>query len=192
MEKQGESVWSKHTNSLQNCLESLEVTCESINTCACDQAFNKWKDLTVTLRENGRIIYLIGNGASASMASHFSADLAKNAHVHTQVFTDLALITAVANDFSYDQVFVEPLKRRLTPNDMLVGISSSGNSPNVVNACRYASELGASVVTITAMKPDNKMRQIGDLNFWIPADTYGMAETGHACILHYWMDSVSI
>lgn len=185
-------MWCKHTGALQNCLEALEVSYDSELDCSCDQAFELWKSMTVELRETGRIIYLVGNGASASMASHFSADLAKNAHVHTQVFTDLALITAVANDISYDQVFVEPLRRRLTPEDMLVAISSSGNSPNVVNACRFASEIGASVITITGMKPDNQMRQIGGLNFWIPAETYGMAETGHACILHYWMDSVSI
>lgn len=185
-------MWCNHTNTLQNCLDSLEVSCNSDNICSCDEAFKVWKDMTVKLREDGRIIYLVGNGASASMASHFSADLAKNAHVHTQVFTDLALITAVANDISYDQVFVEPLRRRLTPKDMLVAISSSGNSPNVVNACRFAAEIGASVVTVTGMKSDNQMRQIGGLNFWIPASTYGMAETGHACILHYWMDSVSI
>ncbi|CCO23449.1 SIS domain-containing protein [Maridesulfovibrio hydrothermalis] len=185
-------MWRNHTDSLQNCLVSLEASCESEARCACDRAFELWKDMTVELRDNGRIIYLIGNGASASMASHFSADLTKNAHVHTQVFTDLALLTAVANDISYDQVFVEPLRRRLTPKDMLVAISSSGNSPNVVNACRFASEIGAAVITVTAMKPDNQMRQIGGLNFWIPAATYGMAETGHACILHYWMDSVSV
>lgn len=190
--RKGNDLWCNHTDSLQNCLESLEVSCDSKDISACDNAFDYWKQMTVELREKGHIIYMVGNGASASMASHFSADLAKNAHVHTQVFTDLALITAVANDLSYDQIFVEPLRRRLTPNDMLVAISSSGNSPNVVNACRFASEVGASVVTVTAMGAENKMRQIGDLNFWIPAQTYGMAETGHACILHYWMDSVSI
>ncbi|WP_320172147.1 SIS domain-containing protein [Maridesulfovibrio sp.] len=185
-------MWSRHTSDMQECLNALKVDCSADPMCSIDKGFCLWKERTVKLREEGRVIYLIGNGASASMASHFSADLAKNAHVHTQVFTDLALITALANDISYDQVFVEPLRRRMTPNDMLVGISSSGNSPNVVNACRFAAEIGASVVTVTAMKPDNKMRQIGDLNFWIPAYTYGMAETGHACILHYWMDSVSI
>lgn len=185
-------MWCKHTKYLQNCLNSIEATCKSESIEACDQAFDYWKQMTIDLRRNGNIIYMIGNGASASMASHFSADLAKNAHVHTQVFTDLALLTAIANDLAYDQIFVEPLRRRLTSNDMLVAISSSGNSQNVVKACRFATEIGASVITVTAMSPENEMRQIGDLNFWIPANTYGMAETSHACILHYWMDSVSI
>ncbi len=184
-------LWNKHTEKLQNCLSSIEVSGNLCCKDGCDQAFAVWKEMTERLRDQGKIIYLIGNGASASMASHFSADLAKNAHVHTQVFTDLALITALANDISYDQVFVEPLKRRLTPNDMLVAISSSGNSPNVLKACAFAAETGASVVTLSAMSPKNNLRTLGDINFWLPADTYGMAETGHACILHYWMDSVS-
>lgn len=185
------TLWNKHTEKLQHCLSSIEVSGTECCPEGCNQAFTVWKDMTERLRGQGKIIYLIGNGASASMASHFSADLAKNAHVHTQVFTDLALITALANDISYDQVFVEPLRRRLTPEDMLVAISSSGNSPNVVNACRFAAQTGASVVTLSAMSSENNLRSIGDINFWLPAKTYGMAETGHACILHYWMDSVS-
>ncbi len=189
-------LWNNHTQRLQNCLSSIEVSgANNTPGCCpegCDQAFSVWKGMTEELRDQGKIIYLIGNGASASMASHFSADLAKNAYVHTQVFTDLALITALANDISYDQVFVEPLKRRLTKNDMLVAISSSGNSPNVLNACRFAADTGASVITLSAMSPQNNLRAIGDINFWLPAETYGMAETGHSCILHYWMDSVSI
>ena len=75
--------------------------------------------------KNGNTLYLVGNGASASMASHMAADLDKNARVHTEVFTDPALITAIANDLDYTQVFSEPLRRRMSPGDMLVAISSS-------------------------------------------------------------------
>ena len=143
------------------------------------------------MRQAERVIYLIGNGASASMASHFAADLAKNADLHTQVFTDTSLITAVANDMSYDMVFVAPLRRRLKVGDMVVAISSSGNSPNVLKAVEFAASRKATVVTLSAMRPTNALRASGALNFWLPADTYGMAETGHAAILHHWMDRVS-
>ncbi|MBP7051084.1 MAG: SIS domain-containing protein [Phycisphaerae bacterium] len=157
----------------------------------CDQAFDLWCDSTEDIRQAERVIYLMGNGASASMASHFAADLAKNADLHTQVFTDVSLITAVANDLSYDMVFVAPLRRRLKAGDMVVAISSSGSSPNVVKAAEFAVSREATLVTLTAMQPTNALRQLGTLNFWLPADTYGMAETGHAAILHYWMDQVS-
>ncbi len=158
----------------------------------CDQAFELWCDSTEDVRLAERVIYLMGNGASASMASHFAADLAKNADLHTQVFTDISLITAVANDMSYEMVFLAPLRRRLKPGDMVVAISSSGNSPNVIKAAEFAVSREATLVTLTAMLPTNALRQLGTLNFWLPANTYGMAETGHAAILHYWMDQMSL
>src|SRR5439155_15434224 len=108
--------------------------------------------------------YLIGNGASASMASHFAADLAKNAHLHTEVFSDLALITAISNDMGYEHVFAEPLSRRARRGDMLVAISSSGRSPNVLRAVETARRLGLFVVTLSAFAPDNHLRAQGHVN----------------------------
>jgi D-sedoheptulose 7-phosphate isomerase len=172
-------------------LSGICATVEHDGPIGCDQAFGLWCETTELVRQAERIIYLIGNGASASMASHFAADLAKNADLHTEVFTDISLITAVANDLSYDMVFLAPLRRRLKAGDMVVAISSSGNSPNVVKAAEFAASRKATVVTLSAMEADNALRQLGALNFWLPTETYGMAETGHAAILHHWMDRVS-
>lgn len=188
----GASRWAGQTNDLADCLRGLLTTVNGDVPIDCDQAFDLWCDSTEDIRQTQRVTYLIGNGASASMASHFAADLAKNADLHTQVFTDMSLLTAVANDLSYDMVFVVPLRRRLKAGDMVVAISSSGNSPNVVKAAEFAVSREATLVTLTAMQPTNTLRQLGTLNFWLPADTYGLAETGHAAILHYWMDRVSL
>lgn len=130
----------------------------------------------------------MGNGASASMASHIAADLEKNFHVCTEVFTDLSRITAIANDMGYDQVFAEPVRRKLRKGDMLVAISSSGKSPNILAAAREAAGLGGIIVTISAMSADNPLRSLGALNFHVRGDTFGLAETCHAAILHYWVD----
>jgi len=184
--------WNICVEELGGALRRLEATGPDMAVLGCDQAFVRFKKLAEDARTQGRVIYLVGNGASASMASHFAADLAKNAHLHTQVFTDISLITAVANDLCYEEVFVEPLRRRMRQGDMLVCISSSGNSKNVVNAATFAGENGGTVVTLSAMKPDNALRRIGALNFWVPADAYGLAETAHAAVLHYWMDAVSL
>lgn len=188
----GASRWAGQTNDLADCLRGLVATVNGNVPVDCDHAFDLWCDCTDDIRHADRVTYLIGNGASASMASHFAADLAKNADLHTQVFTDLSLLTAVANDMSYDMVFMVPLRRRLKPGDMVVAISSSGNSPNVVKAAEFAVLREATLVTLTAMQPTNALRQLGTLNFWLPAETYGLAETGHAAILHYWMDRVSL
>ena len=120
--------WTDKVAALSGLLGSIEFTDEAGQPLAVDQGFARWVQLTRELRDAGRTIYFVGNGASASMASHFSADLAKNAQVHTQVFTDPSLVTAIGNDMGYEHVFSEPLRRRGQPGDMLVAISSSGRS----------------------------------------------------------------
>ena len=182
--------WFTNISALCSTLESLSIFDEVGKELKTDLAFVRWVDLTIRAREAGKTLYFIGNGASASMASHFAADLAKNGNMHTQVFSDLSLITAIANDMSYEEVFVEPLRRRMTNGDVLVAISSSGESPNVLKAAREAPTLGGLVVTLSAMRSDNALRQVGKLNFYVPAETYGLAETCHAAILHFWVDKV--
>ena len=142
------------------------------------------------MRGGGGCVYLVGNGASASMAAHFAADLAKNGALLTRTLTEPAMLTALANDACYEVVYAEPLRWWMNPADMLVCISSSGNSPNIVAAAAAAREKGGRVVTLSAMGTDNRIRARGDLNFYFPAETYGLAESAHAVLLHYWMDAV--
>ena len=181
-------LWSRNVDEIAKSLLSLTATDCDGNLLDIETAFALWADWTIQIREQKRTIFLIGNGASASMASHVAADLAKNAQVHTEVFTDLALITAIANDLSFQEIFSEPLKRRLAPGDMVGAISSSGRSPNILQAAETTKKHGGKVVSLSAMDSDNSLRRLGDLNFYIPAQTYGMAETCHTAILHYWID----
>lgn len=181
-------TWLNHVKELNRIMNGLTVFQSDGAETSIDKAFLLWQKTTLLIREEKKTVFLIGNGASASMASHVAADLAKNAQVRTEVFSDLSLITALANDMGYENVFVEPLRRRMCAGDMLVAISSSGQSPNVIKAAREAVNLGGIVVTISAMEPDNALKLLGDINFYVPAKTYGMAETCHAAILHYWID----
>jgi len=182
--------WNEHIDTLKSVMAALSVTGGDGGSIDVNGAFESWVDMTIRARESGRTIYFIGNGASASMSSHFAADLAKNANLHTQVFSDLSLITAIANDMSYEDVFAVPLRRRMTGGDILIAVSSSGRSPNILKAARLAPELGGSVVSLSAFDPGNDLRQMGILNFYVPAETYGLAETSHNAILHFWVDRV--
>ncbi len=184
-----EHSWAECVRDLQGFLCSVEFTREGAGVPA-EEGFLAWSNLTQRVKEKGRTVYLIGNGASASMASHFAADLAKNGQLHTQVFSDLSLITAISNDMGYEHVFSEPLRRRAKEGDMLVAISSSGCSPNVLEAVKVAKDVGVLVVGLSAMDRSNPLRSWGDLSVYVPAETYGYAETCHAAILHYWMDGV--
>ena len=182
------SEWRKNISDLYVLLESLTVLDSQGNFFDAEEGFVRLTQLTFRVHSEGATIYYLGNGASASMASHFAADMAKTGGVRTMVFTDLSLLTAVANDLSYEAVYAEPLKWYMKRGDMVVAISSSGNSPNIVRAVVQAKGLGGTVITISAMNEDNAIRKLGDLNFYIPAKTYGLAETAHAAILHFWMD----
>lgn len=182
--------WLDQIKQIDSALRALSVTNKNGVVVDCNIAFQKWVDIALAVRENNKTIFLIGNGASASMASHVAADLAKNAQIRTEVFSDLSLITAIANDVSYEEVFVEPLKRRMTEGDMLVAISSSGQSQNVLRATSEANNRQGFVITLSSMKPTNPLKDQGFLNYYVPSETYGLAETCHAAILHYWIDEV--
>jgi len=184
--------WEQNASKLYNTLQQIIVKNFTGDEIDHDKGFLQWRKLAFKARTKGNTLFFIGNGASASMASHFAADVAKNARIRTYVFTDPALITALANDIRYEEVYAEPIRWYMQKGDMLIAISSSGNSPNVVNAVKAAKQSGGTVITLSAMSPDNSICKMGTINFYIPAQTYGMAETAHAAILHFWMDSIEI
>jgi D-sedoheptulose 7-phosphate isomerase len=183
--------WLQRVERLSDVLRGVTFSLDSGEALAPDEGFARWCQFTRACHQHHGAIFLVGNGASASLASHFAADLAKNARLHTQVFSDLSLLTAIANDMGYQEVFAEPLRRRGRACDMLVAISSSGRSPNVVAAVQVARQLGMVVVTLTGMAPGNPLRRMGLLNAHVAANSYGTVETCHAAILHRWMDAVA-
>ncbi|MBI2442241.1 MAG: SIS domain-containing protein [Lentisphaerae bacterium] len=184
--------WQEYMCALTALLRALSFRGAAGREIGAEAGFRQWQRLTFRVRRERKTVFLIGNGASASMASHMAADLAKNARLHTEVFSDLSLITAISNDLGYQHVFAEPLLRRARAGDMLVAISSSGASPNILAAVRVARRCRLNVVTISAMKATNPLRRSGALNVYVPAATYGLAESAHAAILHHWMNLVEL
>lgn len=182
--------WKEYIDRLYNVSNSMIVSDDKGKVYPHDEGFGGWTSMTEKIRDQKKTIFFIGNGASASMASHFSADLSKQSRIHTEVFTDPVLMTAVANDIEFKYVFSKPLDWRMKPGDMLVAISSSGNSPNILAGAKMARDKDGKVVTLSAMKEGNPLRKLGDLNFYVPGRTYGQAESVHSVILHYWMDLV--
>lgn len=182
--------WVEYVKDMSSLLGNLSFRLRDGKKIGVEAGFQKWSDLTLRLRKNRGTVFLVGNGASASMSSHMAADLAKNARLRTEVFSDLSLITAISNDIGYDQVFAEPLSRRARAGDMLVAISSSGKSRNVLEAVKVATASRMNVFTLSAMKPDNPLRSAGSINIYLPANTYGYAESCHATVLHHWLDRI--
>ncbi|MCH9703642.1 MAG: SIS domain-containing protein [Chlamydiae bacterium] len=136
-------------------------------------------------------IFVVGNGGSAGIASHFATDLTKTLQLPATTLTDSNSVTCFSNDHGYENVFASPLKVRMKGEDLLVAISSSGQSENILNACRVAKEKGARIITLSGFLEDNPLRSMGKLNFFVDAEDYGLVETAHFFLLHTIIDSLS-
>lgn len=169
-------------------LDQLVATDKTGNVLAADVAMEQWIDICEEKRKEHGIFFFCGNGASATMAEHMSHDCFQNADFLTETVSETSHLTAISNDVSYEDVFAYRINKMLKETDMLITVSSSGNSPNVVKAIETARKLGVFIVTISGKGEDNKSRHMGDLNFWVPLETYGMVESAHAVLLHTWLD----
>jgi D-sedoheptulose 7-phosphate isomerase len=135
-------------------------------------------------------IYFVGNGGSAGICSHMAADWLKNGHFRAMCFNDPALLTCLSNDLGYGSVFSEPLKIFGERNDVLFAISSSGQSINIINAVHAAKLIDMKVITLSGFAPDNPLRTMGDINFYVPSHKYGTVEIAHLSICHAILDKV--
>ncbi|MBM3773906.1 MAG: SIS domain-containing protein [Acidobacteria bacterium] len=140
-------------------------------------------------RAAGRRIFVCGNGGSAATASHFACDIGKGASVQGRRFRILALtdqmptITAYSNDLSYEFVFVEQLKNFAEPGDLVMALSGSGNSPNVLRAIEYANSIGCRTIALTG-RDGGKLGPLAELNIRVPVPHMGRIEDAHMIICH--------
>lgn len=143
----------------------------------------EFKDRVVRTRDEGGKLMLAGNGASASIASHLATDFAKQGGVRAMAFNDANLITALGNDCGYENWIAKAVGIYANPRDILILISSSGKSPNVVTAAREARERGLYVAAFTGFAADNPLGQLADINFWVDSRAYNIVECTHMILL---------
>jgi len=129
---------------------------------------------------------IAGNGGSAAIAGHCAVDLTKNARVRSVNFNEASLVTCLANDYGYERWLEKGLELYADAGDLVVLISSSGKSPNMVRAADYARGQGLKLVTFTGFAADNPLRKRGDLNFWVDSRAYNIVEMTH----HIWLLAV--
>jgi len=133
---------------------------------------------------NNKVIFL-GNGGSAAIASHVSVDLTKNAKIRSINFNETDLITCFANDFGYENWMREALRMYCDNNDIVVFISCSGKSKNIVNAAKWCSKSNLKFITLTGNNSNNPLKKINakGINFWINSKAYNHIELAHLFIL---------
>lgn len=138
----------------------------------------------------GRKVIFVGNGGSATIASHQAIDYWKNGGMRAVAFTDAALLTCVANDYGYEQVFEKPIEMFADPGDVLVAISSSGKSENILRAVAAGARVGTRIVTMSGFAGDNPLRHRGELNFYVPSDSYSYVEITHRALCQWIVDAI--
>ena len=131
---------------------------------------------------------IIGNGGSAAIASHMHNDLCKAVGIRAIIFNEPSLLTALSNDHGYGCVFERPIELWADSGDLLLAISSSGQSENILRAVRASLAPGCQVITLSGFKSDNPLRGMGHLNFYVPAQDYGLVELVHSGLTHFLTD----
>ncbi|MDB4877448.1 MAG: phosphoheptose isomerase [Gemmatimonadetes bacterium] len=161
-------------------------------TDADAKALDRVSQTFAAVRDRGRKVLVAGNGGSAAIASHVAVDLTKAVSIRSVNFNEAGLITCFANDYGYEQWLAKAIEAYGDAGDVAVLISSSGRSPNMLNAARRAAELGLTVVTLSGFDHDNPLRWLGEQNLWVNSRSYNIVETVHQTWLLAAMDRLLV
>jgi D-sedoheptulose 7-phosphate isomerase len=162
--------------------EYFQLLNEKISSCNVD-LLDQSVVLIKRTREKGGKVIVVGNGGSAAMASHVTVDLTKNAGIRAINFNEADLLTCFANDFGYERWVEKALEFYADKNDLVILISSSGSSQNIVNAAKYAKANYLKLITLSGFSEQNPLKNTGDINFWVDSRGYNIVEMTH----HVWL-----
>jgi D-sedoheptulose 7-phosphate isomerase len=139
----------------------------------------KMKNMLINLKNNGKKVIIAGNGGSAAMASHASVDFTKQGGIRTVNFNESDLITCFANDYGFENWVAKAIEFYADKGDMVILISSSGSSQNMINASKKAKDIGLPIVTFSGFTHDNPLKKEGEINFWVDSKAYNVIENTH-------------
>ena len=148
-----------------------------------DKNFLKIIKILKNIKKNKKKIILVGNGGSAAMASHVSVDFTKVCKIRAINFNEADLLTCLSNDFGYENWVQKALSFYADKGDVLICISSSGESKNIINGAKFAKKIGCEVITLTGFSKKNKLKKIGNINLWLNSKNYNLIEMTH----HIWL-----
>lgn len=135
-------------------------------------------------------VYIVGNGGSASIASHVAVDFLKSLGIRAMTFNESSLITCYANDYGYENWVKEALKSYVNTNDTVILISSSGESQNILNAAKYSVYRNLNLVTFSGFKKNNSLSKLGKYNIWVDSCNYNYVEIMHNQFLLMMVDLI--
>ena len=167
---------------LSNYLNKLSSLIVDIN----ENNFLKIIKILKQVKKNKKKVIIVGNGGSAAMASHVSVDLTKMCKIRSINFNEADLLTCFSNDYGYENWVQKALSFYADKGDLLICISSSGQSKNIINAARFAKKMGCKVLTLTGFDQKNEVKKTGHINLWLNSKNYNLIEMTH----HIWLLSI--
>lgn len=180
---------TSYIDKIEKYIEMEKTVLDSLNR----EEINEVMNVLENARLKGKRIFICGNGGSASTASHFECDFNKGISYDQDVKYDIECLSdnvpmmmAIANDIGYEDVFVVPLKNKLKLGDIVIGISGSGNSENVVRAFEYANKVGADTIAFTGYS-GGKIKEMAKYNIHVAIDNMQIVEDVHLVLNHMMM-----
>ncbi|PKM77880.1 MAG: phosphoheptose isomerase [Firmicutes bacterium HGW-Firmicutes-15] len=177
-----------YINDLFTVLEKLEFSNKQGELIDFEQGTQQIMTLFSGLYISDSKLIFIGNGGSAAIASHMAIDYWKNGGIPALCFNDGAQLTCLSNDYGYDAVFEKPIQVFARPGDILIAISSSGQSSNILKGVEAAIRVGCKTITFSGFSPLNPLRKQGDINIYSASHEYGFVELTHQLVLHMILD----
>ncbi len=162
------SYFSNYFSKLSQSISSLDI-----------KNLKKLEKKILEIKKKNKKILIFGNGGSIAIASHVAVDFAKNLKIKISSYTDPSLLTCFSNDFKFENYIKEIIKLYAKPGDLIILISSSGTSKNMINAIKYAKKLNLFVVTFTGFEKKNFLNKNGNISFWINSKNYNVIENTH-------------
>lgn len=179
---------SSYFDELGRALTAVRVSDDEGRPLDIKAGFEWLADTAHATHKAGNKVVLIGNGGSAAIASHHAIEFLKNGGIRAMSLNDPAALTCLSNDLGYTNVFSEQLKMQGLPGDLLIAISSSGQSVNILKAAEVARTKGMKIVTFSGFQPDNLLRGRGDVNFYVNSNQYGFVEVAHHALIQAILD----
>jgi D-sedoheptulose 7-phosphate isomerase len=178
----------RYFHTLSGLMRNAETTDREGQPIPLEQGFTSVRDAAHAAHDQGNKLIYIGNGGSAAIASHLAIDFSKNGGLRSLAFNDSSALTCLGNDLGYENVFAQQLDFHARPGDLLIAISSSGRSANILAGVTVARARNCGVVTFSGFSDDNDLRRTGDINFYVRSSEYGFVEVVHLSLCHAILD----
>lgn len=181
---------NSYISKLKKALDGVEITSRDHRKFNYADGIDELVQIFKSYKSNRRGVYLCGNGGSAGIAQHMTADFLKNGGIFTHSLYGQTTLTCLSNDLSYEYVFSKQLELMAKEGELLIAISSSGESENIVKAIQTIRKFQGMVITFTGFRGNNRIRSMGDWNVYVPCAHYGIVESVHNIVLQQIVDEI--